>query len=160
MSGYVSGMSRSENERSSTASTSPTTPEVDNTPKPKKFFKSRNTEPPDLEAAPPTGGRASKRAKITYDEKPTRGSPRKFFSHKANSPPDKSTVLTQNVNTSKQKQEVKPPIVLRICRGDYLFYFKGIVDNWQLLFRVLSFSKLIFTQFCQACTSSTVYKTQ
>ncbi|XP_049821010.1 protein wings apart-like isoform X3 [Aethina tumida] len=116
----MNGMSRSENERSSTASTSPTTPEVDNTPKPKKFFKSRNTEPPDLEAAPPTGGRASKRAKITYDEKPTRGSPRKFFSHKANSPPDKSTVLTQNVNTSKQKQEVKPPIVLRICRGPSL----------------------------------------
>ncbi|CAH0553412.1 unnamed protein product [Brassicogethes aeneus] len=111
---FTSIRAKNENDKSSAS-------EGDNTPKPKKFFKSRNNEPPDIEPTYSGGryGNSSKRAKITYDEKPTRGSPRKFFSQKANSDsssPEK-TVLSSNVNNSKQKQEVKPPIVLRICRG-------------------------------------------
>lgn len=93
-------------------------------PKPKKFFKSRNTEePPDLNDAIDTYNPSSppysppKRSKITYEpsDRTTRAhSPRKFFSSKTPSSTEK-TVLSSNVN--KSNDPPKPPIVLRICRG-------------------------------------------
>lgn len=92
-------------------------------PKPKKFFKSRNTEPPDLNdtidvykpSSPPYS--PPKRSKITYEpsDRTTRAhSPRKFFSSKS-TPSTEKTVLSSNVN--KCNDAPKPPIVLRICRG-------------------------------------------
>lgn len=86
-------------------------------PKPKKFFKSR--DPP--EAAQTTYSPPKQEA--TYENKKgTRGgantrsttSPKKFFSSK-NSTSEK-TVLTSNANNAK-RDDSKPPIVLRICRG-------------------------------------------
>lgn len=93
-------------------------------PKPKKFFKSRNTEPPDLSDAIDTYKPSSppysppKRSKITYEpsDRTTRAhSPRKFFSSKT-PPSTEKTVLSSNVNKSNNDPP-KPPIVLRICRG-------------------------------------------
>lgn len=92
-------------------------------PKPKKFFKSRNTEPPDLSDAIDTYKPSSppysppKRSRITYEpsDRTTRAhSPRKFFSSKSTLSTEK-TVLSSNVN--KTSEPPKPPIVLRICRG-------------------------------------------
>ncbi|KAJ3627172.1 hypothetical protein MTP99_014571 [Tenebrio molitor] len=110
----INGLPRSENEKVAP-------PEGDNTPKPKKFFKSRNTDPPDLSTsykttADMTYGNATKKLKIVNEpvEKTTKSVPRKFFSSKSNSP--EKTVLSSNVNNSK-RNETKPPIVLRICRG-------------------------------------------
>lgn len=92
-------------------------------PKPKKFFKSRNTEPPDLNDSIETYKPSSppysppKRSKITYEpsDRTTRAhSPRKFFASKT-TPSAEKTVLSSNVN--KSNEPPKPPIVLRICRG-------------------------------------------
>lgn len=93
-------------------------------PKPKKFFKSRNTDPPDLNdtidvykpSSPPYS--PPKRSRITYEpsDRTTRAhSPRKFFSSKTSAPTEK-TVLSSNVNKCNSEPP-KPPIVLRICRG-------------------------------------------
>ncbi|XP_072385694.1 uncharacterized protein [Diabrotica undecimpunctata] len=97
----------------------------DAAPKPKKFFKSRNTEPPDLS---PSYSKSSsnhsppKRARTTYEpsDRTTRASsPRKFFSSKSSSTTTEKekTVLSSNVNKNKSTEATKPPIVLRICRG-------------------------------------------
>ncbi|KAJ8954985.1 hypothetical protein NQ318_000416 [Aromia moschata] len=89
----LNGLSRSENEAA--------TPAVDTTPKPKKFFKSRNTEPPDLSSSysksPSNCGNPVKKPRTTYEAK--------------------KTVLSSNVNKTKNNEPPKPPIVLRICRG-------------------------------------------
>lgn len=97
-------------------------PAEETAPKPKKFFKSRNTDTPDQKpspvASPPDPFESrSKRAKSESSEKPTKSSGRKFFSSKSNNPPsNEKTVLSSNVNISKSS-ESKPPIVLRIFRG-------------------------------------------
>ncbi|RZC32744.1 wings apart-like [Asbolus verrucosus] len=108
------GLSRSENDKIGSS-------EGDSTPKPKKFFKSRNTDPPDLSSSYKTGsdmtyGSVTKKLKLVNEpsEKTAKSVPRKFFSSKSNSP--EKTVLSSNVNNSK-RNETKPPIVLRICRG-------------------------------------------
>lgn len=85
-------------------------------PKPKKFFKSRNTDPPDIPAviypdkAELSYGNASKKQKLNSGEKETKT--KKFFSSK--SLDTDKTVLSSNNN---KRTETKPPIVLRICRG-------------------------------------------
>ncbi|XP_044258418.1 protein wings apart-like isoform X1 [Tribolium madens] len=109
------GLSRSENEKN-------TSSEGESVPKPKKFFKSRNTEPPDLSSsykttADMTYGNVTKKLKIVNEpaeKSPPKSVGRKFFSSKSNSP--EKTVLSSNVNNSK-RNETKPPIVLRICKG-------------------------------------------
>ncbi|KAJ8920468.1 hypothetical protein NQ315_005336 [Exocentrus adspersus] len=108
----LNGLARSENETPA--------PAAEATPKPKKFFKSRNTEPPDLSATCAKSGsdypNPTKKPRTAYEagDRTTRASsPRKFFSSKS-SPPEK-TVLSSNVN--KSTDPPKPPIVLRICRG-------------------------------------------
>ncbi|XP_064212181.1 protein wings apart-like isoform X2 [Tribolium castaneum] len=104
---------RTSNENEKNASS-----EGESVPKPKKFFKSRNTEPPDLSSsykADMTYGNVTKKLKLVNE--PTEKSKsvgRKFFSSKSNSP--EKTVLSSNVNNSK-RNETKPPIVLRICKG-------------------------------------------
>ncbi|XP_060527171.1 protein wings apart-like isoform X2 [Cylas formicarius] len=76
-------------------------------PKPKKFFKSRNSEPPDLSSTPSAYSPPpyhSKKARTAYEPGSERQtSPRKFFSSKNN---------LKTVN-----EPPKPPIVLRICHG-------------------------------------------
>ncbi|XP_044258419.1 protein wings apart-like isoform X2 [Tribolium madens] len=99
-----------------------TSSEGESVPKPKKFFKSRNTEPPDLSSsykttADMTYGNVTKKLKIVNEpaeKSPPKSVGRKFFSSKSNSP--EKTVLSSNVNNSK-RNETKPPIVLRICKG-------------------------------------------
>nr|XP_023030070.1 protein wings apart-like [Leptinotarsa decemlineata] len=109
----LNGLSRSENDSSA--------PVTDAAPKPKKFFKSRNTDPPDLSPSysrSPPSYTPPKKSKITYEpsDRTTRASsPRKFFSSKSTT--SEKTVLSSNVNKSKNNEPPKPPIVLRICRG-------------------------------------------
>lgn len=112
---YNLGFFYSENEKIASS-------EGESIPKPKKFFKSRNTDPPDLSSsykatADMTYGNVTKKIKIVSEpseKTPGKGVGRKFFSSKGNSP--EKTVLSSNVNNSK-RNETKPPIVLRICRG-------------------------------------------
>lgn len=100
---------------------SPTAQAPENSaPKPKKFFKSRNTDQPDsrpsvYDKPDLTYGSSNKRQKTLGNEsnnKRSGGNSKKFFSSKN---PEK-TVLTSNVNNSKNSDS-KPPIVLRICHG-------------------------------------------
>lgn len=85
-------------------------------PKPKKFFKSRNNDPPDIPAViysekPELSyGNANKKQKVNTSEKETKT--KKFFSSKSTD--SDKTVLSSNNN---KRTETKPPIVLRICRG-------------------------------------------
>ncbi|KAL3278190.1 hypothetical protein HHI36_013529 [Cryptolaemus montrouzieri] len=109
----VNGLAQREPEKPS--------PGLDIVPKPKKFFKSRNADPPDIHQSPNESKRseqtnATKRLKTSTDstEKPTKTSNRKFFSSKHNS---EKTVLSSNVNIPKSNSDGKPPIVLRIFRG-------------------------------------------
>nr|CAH7734755.1 unnamed protein product [Callosobruchus chinensis] len=118
----LNGVPRSEN-----ASTAASTPTPDAPPKPKKFFKSRNTDPP--EDTQPTKTPPAKRSRVAREpaEKTREQPTRKFFSSKGSSASstalsqqDKKTVLTSNVNKrekEKPPESSKPPIVLRICRG-------------------------------------------
>lgn len=109
---FFLGLSRSENDAKS----------PDAVPKPKKFFKSRNTEPPDLNTSsysksPPYS--PPKKSRLTYEpsDRTTRSSsPRKFFSSKTSTTSETKTVLSSNVNKTSSESS-KPPIVLRICRG-------------------------------------------
>ncbi|CAG9861158.1 unnamed protein product [Phyllotreta striolata] len=106
-----------------TANENETKPVPEAAPKPKKFFKSRNNEPPDLAPTysksssnyPPS--KKSKFAAETSDRTTRASSPRKFFSSKSSSSTTEKTVLSSNVNKSKTNEPTKPPIVLRICRG-------------------------------------------
>ncbi|XP_056640282.1 protein wings apart-like isoform X1 [Diorhabda sublineata] len=97
---------------------------ADTAPKPKKFFKSRNTEPPDLSPSyskSASNHSAPKKARIyePSDRNTGASSPRKFFSSKSSNSTGttEKTVLSSNVNKSKNTEATKPPIVLRICRG-------------------------------------------
>lgn len=108
-------MPRSENEK--------VIPPEETAPKPKKFFKSRNTDTPDssqnYKTIDMTYGSVTKKLKIVNEspEKTTKTASRKFFAsknEKIDSP--EKTVLSSNVNIVS-RNETKPPIVLRICRG-------------------------------------------
>ncbi|KAG5885724.1 hypothetical protein JTB14_000647 [Gonioctena quinquepunctata] len=87
----LNGLSRSENDSSASV--------ADAAPKPKKFFKSRNTDPPDLSptySKSPPSYAPPKKSKTTYEpsDRTTRASsPRKFFSSKSTS---EKTVLSSN----------------------------------------------------------------
>lgn len=87
------GLSRTENE-----------PEA--APKPKKFFKSRDSEPPDLTQQYSSRPSAAKRPKTV----------RKFFPSKDDDMEDDVDDEKTALNSFEKKSE-KPPIVLRICRG-------------------------------------------
>ncbi|CAG9766779.1 unnamed protein product [Ceutorhynchus assimilis] len=111
------------------------TSKSESAPKPKKFFKSRDTSQdanttPAYQSPPTKYGASSKRDRsASYEpiEKPTKGRPqRKFFSSKKpkekrlpekqlsmGSPPAKR----RNSERSDSSESSKPPIVLRICRG-------------------------------------------
>lgn len=101
-------------------------------PRPKKFFKSRNSS--DSSDAPSTGSYihdqrsggvgsttdyvvkaaqsgSNKRAKHSYDASPVKHTRKKFFSSK--NKPEKTVLSSSNSQTG----QTKPPIVLRICRG-------------------------------------------
>lgn len=90
-------------------------PEPSAVPKPKKFFKSRNSDSTDSvspvydEKSELTYGNTSKKFKA-HDEKPAK-QPKKFFASKS-----EKSVLSSNANYAK-RTETKPPIVLRICHG-------------------------------------------
>ncbi|KAF5289501.1 hypothetical protein FQA39_LY15056 [Lamprigera yunnana] len=91
---------------------------VSNIPKPKKFFKSRNTDQTDSQPVAYSGrkdsGKKGKNIIITTD-KNKKPNVRKFFTSKGNSAV--KTVLSSNINNNAKRDESKPPIVLRICRG-------------------------------------------
>lgn len=83
-----------------------------NIPKPKKFFKSRNNDQQDSPPIVYTG--KSDIGSIKHANERSKKS-KKFFTSKNNAPPEKA-VLSPNANNSK-RDESKPPIVIRICRG-------------------------------------------
>ncbi|KAJ8935942.1 hypothetical protein NQ314_012564 [Rhamnusium bicolor] len=107
----LNGLSRSENETAA--------PVADTTPKPKKFFKSRNTEPPDLSASYSKStsnySNPTKKPRTTYEssDRTTRASsPRKFFSSKSS--PSEKTVLSSNgksqlLNDSDESESTPTP---------------------------------------------------
>lgn len=82
------------------------------TPKPKKFFKSRNVQP--LDEVQSDSKQCSEKVNYSYGAggkkpKASYGGAKKFFQSKQRSPsPNKSP---------PKRDESKPPIVLRICRG-------------------------------------------
>lgn len=100
-------------------------------PRPKKFFKSRNSS--DSSDAPSSGSYihdqrnsgaatadyvvkasqsgSNKRAKHSYDASPMKHTRKRFFSSK--NKPEKTVLSSSNSQTG----QTKPPIVLRICRG-------------------------------------------
>ncbi|KAL1517157.1 hypothetical protein ABEB36_000956 [Hypothenemus hampei] len=97
-------------------------------PKPKKFFKSRDSSQDANNASSPSYqdtssyGSAPKKARRTYDsDRPTRSSPKKFFSSKNTQEKVVVTLNQQakrrNSDRSDSSESSKPPIVLRICRG-------------------------------------------
>lgn len=93
-----------------------------NIPKPKKFFKSRNSDqsdnPPTIHTGKADSYGSNKRVKNSSPEKQTSSkvsTSRKFFTSKNSS--TEKTVLSSNVNNNVKRDESKPPIVLRICRG-------------------------------------------
>ncbi|KAK4881055.1 hypothetical protein RN001_004374 [Aquatica leii] len=93
----------------------PETP-VNDIPKPKKFFKSRNSDQPDSQPVVYSGKKDSiKKSKSVVVDKTKKTNTRKFFTSK--STPAEKTVLTTNVNNNAKRDDSKPPIVLRICRG-------------------------------------------
>uniref|UniRef100_A0A1Y1KXN4 WAPL domain-containing protein n=1 Tax=Photinus pyralis TaxID=7054 RepID=A0A1Y1KXN4_PHOPY len=83
-----------------------------NIPKPKKFFKSRNNDQQDSQPIVYTG--KSDTGSTKHANERSKKS-KKFFTSKNNPPPEKE-VLSPNANNSK-RDESKPPIVIRICRG-------------------------------------------
>ncbi|XP_050293417.1 protein wings apart-like [Anthonomus grandis grandis] len=105
---------------------------TDTTPKPKKFFKSRdssqdvNSTPPSYQATASYGSPAKRaRSSSTYEpsDRQTRGtsSTKKFFSSKNS---QEKVVLTLNTTSKRRNSDrsdtsepSKPPIVLRICKG-------------------------------------------
>lgn len=110
----------------STAGAAPVAKEGD-VPKPKKFFKSRDPPetPPTVYSPKPDHhyGNTNKKQKNSYgspDKEIKSSTPKKFFSSKNNCNTEK-TVLSSNVNNVK-RAEANPPIVLRICRGNYISF--------------------------------------
>ena len=101
------------------------TPEVAPISKPKKFFKSRNAESSAADQHPldattceitATYGGPNKRHKLSTDNKSPRTNPKRFFSSTTMT----TTTTTTPASSSKMAVcdvDVKPPIVLRICRG-------------------------------------------
>ncbi|XP_018328573.1 wings apart-like protein homolog isoform X2 [Agrilus planipennis] len=98
-------------------------------PKPKKFFKSRDSGSQEStpaiynETTKPYGS-TTKRPKLSTssDSEPSNKSPpiepsRKFFVSKTGNSKDSKTVLTSNSLNNVKRDDTKPPIVLRICRG-------------------------------------------
>lgn len=110
---FISDIPPPENEKGNLNSAGSTIP------KPKKFFKSRNNDPPDIppvlysEKSELSYGNVSKKQKVNNSERETKS--KKFFASKHSNHEEK-TVLSSNTNNSK-RGETKPPIVLRICRG-------------------------------------------
>ncbi|KAF5307357.1 hypothetical protein FQR65_LT07074 [Abscondita terminalis] len=90
---------------------------VSNIPKPKKFFKSRNTDQSDSQVVSYTGrSESTKKARNVVVDKTKKPNAKKFFTSKSAAAVEK-TVLSSNVNNNAKRDEGKPPIVLRICRG-------------------------------------------
>ncbi|XP_030760465.1 protein wings apart-like isoform X2 [Sitophilus oryzae] len=113
---------RPDNDSSSTSA-------ADATPKPKKFFKSRNPDSQEVNTTPTYQSTASygsntRKSRANHDgDKHTKGnsSPKKFFSsknaHEKVTVPPNTSSKRRNSDRSDTSESPRAPIVLRICRG-------------------------------------------